>query len=103
MPELVERSSGSRVRLPVSTTRLMLLVAMRLPPSRVLVDRPGAGALLDEPSSGRTRAGRRNRTPGEGNPSWVAAGPPAAMLEATGKDRRPRSTTHRESASGPGD
>src|SRR4051794_23371794 len=69
----------------------MLLVAMRRPPrgswtGRVLV-------LADEPSPAAQRAGRRNRAAGEGNPSWVAAGPRAAMLEATGKDQRqaPRS------------
>src|ERR671939_416806 len=93
VPELVLRSTGSRVRLPVSTTRLMLLVAMRrLPRSswtgRVLV-------LADEPSPAAQRAGRRNRAAGEGNPLWVAAGPRAAMLEATGKDQRQASRTLR--------
>src|SRR3954453_13382734 len=93
VPELVLRRTGSRVRLPVSTTRLMLLVAMRrLPRSswtgRVLV-------LADEPSPAAQRAGRRNRAAGEGNPLWVAAGSRAAMLEATGKDQRQASRTLR--------
>jgi hypothetical protein len=72
VPELVLRSTGSRVRLPVSTTRLMLVVAMRRLPSgfgtgRVLV-------LADEPSPAAQRAGRRNRAAGEGTPSgWQPA------------------------------
>jgi hypothetical protein len=40
-------------------------------------------------------AGRRNRAAGEGNPLWVAAGPRASILEATGKDLRQPSPTHR--------
>src|SRR4051794_30165243 len=76
----------------------MLVVAMRRLPSgfgtgRVLV-------LADEPSPAAHRAGRRNRAAGEGNPLWVAAGPRAAMLEATGKDQRQASRTLRAVDSG---
>src|SRR4051812_26768369 len=76
----------------------MLVVAMRRLPSgfgtgRVLV-------LADEPSPAAQRAGRRNRAAGEGNPLWVAAGPRAAMLEATGKDQRQASRTLRVVDSG---
>src|SRR4051794_6903518 len=76
----------------------MLVVAMRRLPSgfgtgRVLV-------LADEPSPAAQRAGRRNRAAGEGNPLWVAAGPRAAMLEATGKGERQASRTRRVADSG---
>jgi len=69
----------------------MLVLAMRLLPSgfgtgRVLV-------LADEPSPAAQQAGRRNRAAGEGNPLWVAAGPRAAMLEATSKELRQASRT----------
>src|SRR4051812_10075657 len=71
----------------------MLVVAMRRLPSRF-----GTGRVLvlaDEPSPAAQHAGRRNRAAGEGNPLWVAAGPRAAMLEATGKDPRQASRTIR--------
>src|SRR3954468_25102170 len=98
VPELGLRSTGSRVRLPVSTTRLMLLVAMRR-----LLRRSWTGRVLvlaDEPSPAAQHAGRRNRAAGEGNPLCVAAGPRAAMLEATGKGRRQASRTLRVVDSG---
>jgi hypothetical protein len=69
-PELVERSSGSRVRLPVSTTRLMLVAAMWLP---LLVV---GGECSCKPGTARPRRGRptthapgfRQRSPGRGRP-----------------------------------
>src|SRR3954451_10440497 len=64
----------------------MLLVAMRRLPRSSWTG--GVLVLADEPSPAAQRAGRRNRAAGEGNPLRIAAGPSAAMLEATGKDER---------------
>src|ERR1700748_1434991 len=61
MPEGVERSSGSRVRLPVRTTRLMLVAAMSADSlQNLLSDLPASLRAASEGFGAKRRFLRRN-------------------------------------------
>src|SRR4051794_4833459 len=95
MPDAVERSSGSRVRLPVSTTRLMLVLAIGVllvvggeSSCKLATAGPELGwPTTHAPASGAQRSPRGATQPWPGG-GWSGGWRPPGCRSGTLKRRR---------------